>query len=61
MLSETLQPDSRLIFRAGEVFLESQGEREPIEEAVDTNLPRGAAFVKTLRTAAADYAELDGR
>ncbi len=60
-MSNELQPDSKLIFKAGEVFLESHGKQMPIEEVIDINLPRGAALVNTLRTAAADRAELNGR
>lgn len=55
------QPVDKLVFQAGRVYIESKGEQKPIEEVIDINLPRGAAFVDTLRAAAADRAELNGR
>lgn len=56
------QLSDKLIFKAGKVFLESQGEQKPIETVVvDTNSLTGAKFVSTLTNAAADYAELNGR
>lgn len=61
MSNETLQPDSRLIFRVGKVFVESKGERKPIEEIVDKNNSGSFIPIQTFKAAAAAYAELDGR
>lgn len=60
MLNEA-QPTTKLIFRAGEVFVDSKGVRRPIEEVVDTSSPQGAKFVGSFKSAAADYADLINR
>lgn len=55
------QPVTKLVFKAGEVFLEAQGERKPIEEVVDTSSSQGAKIVGSFRSAASDYADLVNR
>lgn len=60
-MSSELQPVTKLTFRAGEVFLESKGNRKPIEEVVDTNSPQGVRLVESFRSAAYDYASLVSR
>ena len=60
-MSNEHQPIDKLIFKAGEVFLESKGEQKPIEEMVDTSSPQGVRLVESLKSAASDYADLVNR
>lgn len=55
------QPVTKLTFRAGEVFLVSQDQQKLIEEVVDASSFQGAKLVGSFKSAAADFAELNGR